>query len=173
MNSKEYSRREFLRTFAALSTTPLLVTMLSGCGESDPSGVALYGPGPVAAYGPYPPGITVSSMVFLDAQSNQVALSGNQSVPVHTSFILQFSTPMDVASVVAAIAFIDSNNNPVGFALSPGQTDQYSILVTIAPAADLLPNANYTLSVKDTAMDSSGNKLIVNTNASAAFKTAA
>jgi hypothetical protein len=167
MNSKDYSRREFLMTFAVLSTAPLLANMLSGCGI----GGGGDGPGPVS-YGPAPnPEVIVNGIVFLDAQSNQVNLSGNQTVPVHTSFIIQFSGLINVASVPAATTFIDSNNNPVAFTTSSGQSAQYSISVTITPTADLLPNSNYTLSIGDTATDSYGDKLIVDANASAAFKT--
>lgn len=109
-------------------------------------------------------------MIFLDAQSNQVTLSGNKSVPVHTSFIIQFSSPMNVTSVAAAIIFTDANNSPVAFNTS---WDQFDANVTITPKADLVPDTNYTLSVNDTAADSNGTRLTVDANASAAFTTAA
>jgi Bacterial Ig-like domain len=170
VNNKDYSRREFLRTFAALSTAPLLVNIL-GCGSDSGSGggnYALYGPSPVA-YGPNPVGVTVVRMIFLDDQTNQVALSGNQSVPVHTSFLIQFRGPMNVATVAAAITFADSNNSSVAFGTS---WDQYDVNLTITPTADLVPNVNYTLAVDDNATDSNGTRLTVNANASASFKTA-
>jgi hypothetical protein len=163
VNNKDYSRREFLRTFAALSSAPLLVNIL-GCGSDSTSGGGNY-----ALYGPNPVGVTVVRMIFLDDQTNQVALSGNQSVPVHTSFLIQFSGPMNVATVAAAITFADSNNSPVAFGTS---WDQYDVNLTITPTADLVPNVNYTLAVDDNATDSNGTRLTVNANASASFKTA-
>lgn len=165
MNSKDYSRREFLWAFASLSTAPLLANMLSGCGGAD-------NVEPIALYGPAPsPGVIVNGIVFLDAQSNQVNLSGSQTVPVHTSFIIQFSGPMNVASVATATTFVDSNNNPVAFTTSSDQNAQYSMSVTITPTVDLVHNTNYTLSIGNTATDAYGNKLIVNASSSAAFKT--
>lgn len=79
---------------------------------------------------------------------------------------------MNVASVAMAITFIDSNNNSVTFVTSSAYV-LYSIYVTITPTADLLPDTNYVLNVGDTAMDLYGNKLIVNANAPAAFRTLA
>lgn len=169
MNKKEYSRRDFLRTFAALSSAPLLAGMLTGCGTSDATTAALYGP-PQVAYGPYPAGVTVNGMVFLDAQSSWVTLSGNQDVPVRTSFVIQFSSPMNVTSVAAAITFTDANNSSVAFGAS---WDQYDVKVTITPSADLAPNTNYSLSVNGTAVDGNNTSLTVNANSTAAFKTAA
>jgi hypothetical protein len=160
MDKKGYSRRDFLKTFAALSTAPLLAASLQSCGSEAYPG-ALYGPGPA--------GVTVGRMVFLDAQSNQVQLAGNQSVPVHTSFLIQFSGPMNAASVATAIVFTDSNNSPVAYGTS---WDQYNVDVTITPSADLAHNTNYTLAVNDTATDSNGSRLTVNANSTAAFKTA-
>jgi len=153
-------------TFAALSTAPLLVSMLSGCGGNEQYAQALYGPPNV------PGSVTVNGMAFLDSQSNIINLSGNQTVPVHTSFIIEFNVPMNVAAVATAITFIDSNNSPVAFVISSDYVP-YSINFTITPTADLEQNTNYTLSIGDTATDSYGNKLIVNANASAAFKTSA
>jgi Bacterial Ig-like domain len=161
MNSKEYSRSEFLRTFAVLSSAPLLASMLAGCGSSESLPPNLYGPGPV--------NVTVGRMVFLDAQSNQVALSENQSVPVHTSILIQFSGPMNAASVVAAITFANTNNAPVAFGTN---WDQYDVNATITPSADLAPGTNYTLAVSGSATDSNGRGLTVNANSSASFKTA-
>jgi len=111
-------------------------------------------------------------MFFLDAQNNKINLwINNQAVPVHTSFVIQFGDSMNVASVAAAITFINSNNNPVAFALSSDQNAPCSVNVNITPTADLLPNTNYILSVNDTAVDCSGTKHIVKT--SAAFTTSA
>lgn len=172
MNSKDYSRRDFLRTFAALSAAPLLAGVLSGCGRAGTEQVNQVEHGTVALYGPSPTGVMVNGMVFLDAQSNQVQLSGNQAVPVHTSFVIQFGGLMNVASIAAAITFVDSSNNPVAFAASADQNAQYSVNITVTPTADLLPNTNYTLSINDTATDSYGNKLVINANASAPFRTA-
>jgi Bacterial Ig-like domain len=170
MNKKDYSRRDFLRTFAALSSAPLLVSMLAGCGTSDATPGAVYGP-VQAVYGPYPPGVVfVSIMVFLDAQSSWVTLSGNRNVPVHTSFVIHFSGPMNVASVAAAIAFTDANNSPVAFGTS---WDQYDVNVTITPSADLAQSTDYILSVNDTAIDANNTRLTVNANSTAAFKTTA
>jgi len=160
MDKKDYSRRDFLKTFAVLSTAPLLAATLQSCGEAYPG--ALYGPGPVGL-------VIVSMMDYLDAQSNRVVLWGNQSVPVHTSFLIQFSGPMNAASVATAIVFTDSNNSPVAFGTS---WDQYNVNVTITPSADLAHNTNYTLAVNDTATDSNGTRLTVNANSTAAFKTA-
>lgn len=158
MDREDCSRREFLRTFAALSTAPVIASVLSTC----------------AVYGANPPGeVTVNGMVFLDAQSNQVVLSGSQAVPVHASFVIQFNVTMNVASIAAAVTFLDSNNNPVAFAVSSDQNAAYSMNVTITPTADLVHNTNYMLSVNDTAADSYGTRLTVNANASAAFKTVA
>jgi Bacterial Ig-like domain len=118
--------------------------------------------------GPGPVGVTVGRMVFLDAQANQVTLSGNQSVPVHTSILIQFSSPMNAASVAAAITFIDSNNFPVASGTS---WYQYDVYATITPSADLAHNTDYTLAVNASATDSNGTRLTVNANASASFKT--
>lgn len=165
MNNNEYSRRDFLKAFAALSTAPLLVNMLSGCGSDAYPGAA-YGPGPVGL-------VVVSMMDYLD-QSNRVVLWGNQNVQVHTAFGIYFNNVlMNVATVEAAITFTDANSNPVAFTTSADQNAQYSTKVVVTPTADLAHNTNYILSVNDTATDSNGTRLMVNVNASASFKTAA
>lgn len=164
MDRKNYSRRDFLKTFAALSAAPLLANMIGGCGStsSEPLNQVAYGPNPSSP-------VYVNGMFFLDAQSNQMTLSGNQNVPVHTSFVIQFNDPMNVTSATAAITFIDANSNPVSYGTS---WDYYGMIATISPSADLAHAACYTLSVKDTATNLSGTRLTVNANASAAFKTA-
>jgi len=148
MSCKDYSRRQFLQTFG---------------GTEEPQ-APMYGPGQNF-------NVSVIGIVFLDAQSNQVNLSGNQTVPVHTSFVMKFSGLINVASVAAAISFIDLNNIPIAFITSSDQNAQYSTIVTLTPTADLLHNTNYALSIDNTATDSYGNKLIINANASATFKT--
>ncbi|HYA89011.1 MAG TPA: Ig-like domain-containing protein [Nitrospirota bacterium] len=165
MDDNDYSRREFLRAFAALSAAPLLASMLSGCGRENRGSPAMYGPAPAA--------VTVNGMVFLDAQSNQVNLSGAENVPVNASFVIQFSGLINVASVAAATTFLDSNNNHVAFLASSDQNAPYSMDVTITPTAALAQNTNYTVSVGDTATDYYGENLVLTANASASFRTAA
>jgi len=164
VDDNDYSRREFLRTFAALSAAPMLASMLSGCGRENSGIKTLYGPAPAM--------VAVNGMVFLDAQSNQVNLSGDQAVPVNASFIIQFSGLINVASVASATAFTDSHNDPVAFLASSDQNAQYSMNVTITPSAALAQNTNYALSVGDTATDYYGRNLVITANASASFKTA-
>ncbi len=164
MNSENYSRREFLRTFAMMSSAPLLASILSGCGSSTTTNEnkVMYGPSPVQP-------VLVVVMSFLDAQSSPVELSGSRNVPVHTSFIIQFNTAMDMNSVAAAISFVDSGSSPVVFTASP-QSD-WSIQVT--PSSDLASNSDYTLSVNNNAMSSGGSGLTVDAKSTATFKTGA
>ncbi len=159
MRTENYSRREFLKTFALISSAPLLVNVLAAC--SDPVAGAAYGPPPYTQ-------VSVTGIYFLDAQSHTVKLADNQNVPAHTSFTIQFNTAMNMDSVLTAITFVDSGNTPVAFAALA----QDERTMGLTPSADLAHNSTYTLSVNNNAVDASGNsRLLVDANATATFKT--
>jgi len=163
MAEKDYTRRAFLRKFAALSSASLLLSLHHGCGP-------VYGPKSV--YGPPPVG-SVTGIYFLDSQSNQVPLKGSDAVPVHTQFVISFSIDMLMSSVASAINFTDSGNNSVAYTKTWDTTNSQSRTIRVIPESDLLHNESYTLSVGPSAMDSYGRYLNVTADATAYFKTAA
>ena len=159
MDQNDYSRREFLKRFAALSSASLLLGM-TGCAE--------YGPSPVAAYGPGPAGDPrVTRIYSIDVNANRVVLADNQSVPIDSAFEIQFSTRMDTTAPLTVVLHDDTNNNAVALDL-PVWGNDYSASVT--PSAVLLNNTAYTLSVTD-ATSAAGKKLVIDSNAAASFKT--
>ncbi len=162
ISGKEFSRREFLRTFALLSSSTLLVGLNSGCGTS--SGV------PRALYGPAPPNVThpeVSSFYYMDAQSNHVTLDSNQNVPVQVACLIEFTKDMNTSKQVT-ISFSDAALNPVPF--SKSWQDARTLSVT--PSSSLSPGTSYTLGIGDDAEDTYGNTLYPPGGASITFKTA-
>ncbi len=162
MISGNFSRREFLRTFALLSSSSLLIGLNSGCGSSDPV--------PRVLYGPLPPNAThpeVSSVYYLDAQSNHVLLANNQNVPVQVACLMEFTKDMNT-SIPVAIALTDSTPAAVPFTRS--WQDARTIAVT--PSSPLAADTAYTLGVGDNAEDTYGNALYPPGGTSITFKTA-
>lgn len=150
------SRREFVKKFAMLSCSAL---MLSAMTIACPSGL---------------PRNALPSLIgiyFYDGDMNLVELRGNQTVPVHTRFVLVFSTDMNTdlhfGSYRTGITFEDSNSNPVGFTLGWGDARTLKLALN----ADLSINTDYILTV-DRAEDKLGNPLNDYADASATFRTA-
>jgi hypothetical protein len=163
MAHNEYSRRDFLKTFAALSSAPLLLGVNTGCGNNSlPQVGAVYGPPPVGS-------TTVSGIYFIDGQSNHVPLADNQNVPLHTSFLVEFSADINTYNATLdPVRITDSGNNALAHAIV--WTD--SRRVGITPSADLLPDSPYTLQLTDYIWDTNGDMVDLS-NASASFKTTA
>ncbi len=148
----------FLKKFAMLSAASLALSAVT---------LACYGPGPNT---PSVAGPEVSTMYFKDAQSNSVALYGNQNVPIHTTFMILFSTAMNTSGP-STVIFTDSNSNPVAFDKAWDNNIPSSLVVT--PTADLSLNTEYTLKMGGDAVDTSGNKIMLTDGATAIFKTTA
>jgi hypothetical protein len=164
LHRKDYTRREFLRTFAALSSASLLLSVSMGCGN-EPFVGGMYGPPPVGS-------TVVSGIYYVDAQSNNILLQGNQNVPVHTQFVINFSAAMLMSSVAGTINFIDSGNNSIACTKTWDTTNSQNSTIKVIPDSDLLHNESYKLSVGPSAMDSNGRYLNVTADATAYFKTA-
>jgi hypothetical protein len=167
MGGNAYSRREFLRTFAMLSSVSLLVGLNGGCGSSTPSPAPVYGP--VAVYGPPPINLTrpaVTAIYFSDSQSNKILLQNNQNVPVQVVIRIDFSKSMNTTAPVT-ISFADSAGSIVP--VSKSWANDLTLVVT--PISQLNINTTYTLSTGDDAQDTFGNKIILTIDATATFKT--
>lgn len=160
MMNDDCSRRDFLKKFALLSAGTLMLSATSLACYGPPGG-ALYGPGAVIT-------LRVNGMFFVDAQSNHVSLYGNQSVPIHTQFLIEFSQTMD-KSAPTTLSLTDSNNSPVADSKTWG--NDYTVHVT--PNSDLMHSADYTLRVGNDTVDINGNKLEITDTATAVFKTVA
>ncbi len=160
---KKFSRREFLRTFALLSSSTLFAGLNSGCGTSTSGPVAR------AAYGPPPPSVShpeVSSIYYLDSQSNHILLANNQNVPVQVSCMIEFIEDMNTA-IQVSIAFTDSTPAAVPFTQS--WPDARTLAVT--PSSPLAAGTMYTLGIGDDAEDTYGNTLYPPGGISITFKT--
>jgi Big-like domain-containing protein len=160
MDGNEYSRREFLRTFAVLSTASLVVGLNAGCSESRST---------PALYGPPPPNYThpeVISIYFIDSQSNRILLQNNQTVPIQVVCHIEFSKSMNTA-VPVTISFADSAGNTVPISKSW----QNDLTLVVTPVSQLLLNTTYTLSAGSDAEDTFGNKISLTADATASFKT--
>jgi hypothetical protein len=153
MDGNEYSRREFLKTFAMLSAASLIVGLNSGC--------AVYGP-PSAGTGP----LDVMTIYYLDSLSNTILLRNNQNVPVQVVCRIDFSKTMNTA-VPVTMSFADSAGNVVP--ISQAWANDLTLVVT--PISQLLFNTAYTLSVGNDAEDTFGNKITLTADATASFKT--
>jgi hypothetical protein len=157
MGGNEYSRREFLKTFAMLSSASL-VGLNSGCA------------GPVAmdAYGPPPANMRpeVTEVYFIDSQSTKIFLPNNQNVPVQVQCRIDFDKSMNTAAPVM-ISFADSAGNAVP--KSQAWANDQTMVVT--PVSQLLLNTAYTLSVGNDAEDTFGNKIVLTEVATATFRT--
>jgi hypothetical protein len=161
MTDDDYTRREFLKKFALLSAGTVLSATFLACRPE-----AVYGPGPVAP-------CRVSGMHFVDAQSNQVPLNGNQSVPVHTQFLIEFSTTMS-RSAPTTTTLTDSNSSPVAHSKTwdNGVSPYPNHAIIVVPSSDLANNMEYTLRVGNDAYDTSGNRIEITDTATAVFRTA-
>jgi hypothetical protein len=167
MGGNEYSRREFLRTFAMLSSASFVV-LNSGCGSSDPQdNRVLYGPAPV--YGPPPINLTrpvVTEVYIVDSQSNKILIQNNQNVPVQAVFRIDFSKSMNTTAP-ATISFTDSAGNAVP--ITKSWANDLTLVVT--PISQLNINTTYTLSAGNDAEDTFGNKIALTADATVSFKT--
>jgi hypothetical protein len=155
MLNDDSSRRDFLKKFALLSAGSLMLSATT---------LACYGPGPVSN-GPTIP-CTVSGMFFVDVQSHRAMLSGDQNVPVHTQFLIEFSKTMN-KSAATTVVFTDPNTNAVAYTTSWG--NDYALSVT--PVSDLSADHEYTLRVT-AAVSADGAVLEITNTATAVFKTA-
>lgn len=160
MAANKYTRRKFLKTFAALSSTALVTGLNATCGSNPPAKV-MYGPPPTGT-------AAVKSMYYWDSQSHQVALYDNQQVPLHTEFIIEFTAEVNMSSVSEHIVFIDSGKTAVSYDLISGS----NWIIGISPKFYLLRNTTYTLRIRDGALDIKGERIDL-ANATAVFKTVA
>lgn len=162
MDGNEYSRREFLRRFAMLSSASLL-GLNFGCSDAGPG--AEYGP--IALYGPAPVNNPmVSAIYFIDSQSNYIPLQNNQSVFILFACFIDFSKDMNT-SAPTTMAFTDASGNAVPFTKS--WINPRTLEVT--PITPLQFNTTYTLSVGNDAEDILGNKITLTADATATFIT--
>ncbi len=170
MGRNEYSRREFLKTFAMLSSASV-IGLSFGCAE--PQDGALYGPaalyGPVALYGPPPVNLVhpeVTAIYFIDDQSTRILLQNNQNVPVQVVCRIDFSKSMNTTMPVT-ISFTDPAENAVP--ISQAWANDLTLIVT--PTSQLLFNSAYALSVGNDAEDIYGNKITLTVDATVSFRT--
>ncbi len=171
MDNGGYSRRDFLATFAALSATPFLAGMLTGCGPDGLDAKSSYGPPPVIPAN----SALITGIYYLDAQSSRTALDTGAIVPLQPTIIIDFNAQMDVASVIAALSLSDLNGNNVACTVSANLNAQYSNEVTVVPSTALAPSTYYALRVTNAAVDIDGNHLYTpgGSTAGTAFKTTA
>ena len=158
MDKNEYSRREFLRGCAMLSSASLLIGLNSGCGPPDTRGLNV--PLPVENERP-----VVNSIYFTDSQATRIALQNNVNVPVQVVSLIDFSKSMNTAAPIK-ISFTDSAGNAVPFSESWAN----DLTLTVTPLSQLLFGTTYTLFVRD-AQDAFGNNIVLTANAGATFKT--
>lgn len=144
------SRREFLKKFAMLSGGMLMLsaTTVACSGTKDTALPSVIG------------------MYFYDGDRKKVELRENHTVPVHTQFVLVFSTDMNTGSYKTALTFADSNSAPIDFT----KTWEDARTLILTPLADLSLSTDYILTVND-AEDSTGNRLNDYAKASASFRT--
>jgi hypothetical protein len=154
MTHDECTRRAFLRKFAYLSAGAMTLSVTT---------MACYGPPPTANR----PATFVNAINYLDDQQHVYTLDNNQSVPVHLTILVSFSSAMDQSTPVS-LDFMDSANNVI----TNTQAWRDSLTLSVVPSSDLLYNTDYTFSVVD-AIDSKGAAIFISDTAKAAFKTAA
>lgn len=159
MDGNEYSRREFMRRFAMLTSLSLLIGLNNGCGFSDNSGLFTRLPDEAV-----PP--VVNSIYFTDSQANRIALKNNVNVPVQIVFLIDFSKSMNTVAPIT-ISFTDSAGNAVLFSKSWAN----DLTLTITPLSQLLLGTTYTLSVGRDAQDIFGNRIVLTPDAGATFTT--
>lgn len=124
----------------------------------------------LACYGPPPtanrPATIVNAIYYFDGLQQINTLDNNQSVPIHLTIFVSFSSAMDQSSPVS-LDFRDSADNVV----LNTQTWQNQLTLEIMPSPDLMNNMNYIFSVVDGA-DAKGAALSITNSSKAAFKTA-
>jgi Bacterial Ig-like domain len=165
MGGTEYSRREFLRRFAMLSSASL-IGLSFGCADTRED-APVYGP--VVAYGPPPINLTrpaVTAIYFIDSQSSTILLQNNQNVPVQVICRIDFSKSMNTA-VPVTISFDDS----AGTVVPVSQLWANDLTLVVTPISQLNINTTYTLSVGNDAEDTFGNKIVLTAAAAATFRT--
>ena len=166
MNKKTFNRREFLKRFALLSSTPIVTIGLSGCG----GGGAEYSPPPAPVYGPpaYEISPEVEGMYIHDSQVGDGILDDATDVPIDASFEVEFTKQMDFDSINAIHLDYNDDSNQIaieGSWLTPS-------IALIEPIAHLNPDGRYTLYVDETARDLDGNLIVLTEMSDAQFKTA-
>ena len=163
MDRNAYSRREFLKTFALLSSTSLIAGLSPGCGFSENPFP------PQAAYGPMPPENTtpeVAAIYYIDNQANRVLLPGNQSVPVQIVCRIDFSKAMNTTALIT-INFADS----AGYAVPISKAWTTDQTLTLTPVSQLASDTVYSVSVGSDAQDIYGNAIQLTAAAAASFRT--
>lgn len=162
MDANEYSRREFLRKFAMLSSASLLVGLNGGCGSSgSQDNRVLYGPLPAEFERP-----VVNSIYLTDSQSNRIPLQNNVNVPVQVVCLIDFSKSMNTTAP-AAISFSDAAGNSVP--VSTAWANDSTLVIT--PVSQLSFGTTYTLSLGNDAEDIFGNRIVLTADAGATFTT--
>ena len=94
-------------------------------------------------------------------------LSGASGIPVNALIDLQFSEPLDIASVVPNIQVM-ANGQPVPVLMALSSGDER---ITITPASGLQPNETYTVTIGGGISDLAG--LVLDNPGSFSFQTAA
>lgn len=152
MEDKNYSRRDFLISFATLSSASMLLSLSAGCG-------GVYGPAPVA-YG------RVSGIYYTDERSNLSILTNTQIVPIHTAFTIDFSVNMK-SDVLPIISFTELARNSEVICI---KTWKNNTTLIVTPSTPLVLNSAYKISIVD-AVDSNGNKISIDSFATITFNT--
>lgn len=160
----DYSRRQFLKKFAALSSASLLFGINAGCGPSStqdptPEVWAMYGPAPITDP-------AVSGIYYAVDHTTLLSLDGHQDVPIYCKFVINFTTRMNTATP-PVVTLVDNGNNAIVLKTPVWET---AFSASVMPSAALLNNSNYILSLTD-ATDETGNMILIDSSASATFKT--
>ena len=153
MMDDDYSRREFLKKFAYLSSGALVLSVTT---------TACYGP--MGAQQGYP---MVSGIYFVNTDGSNGLLQNSQNVPLQTKFKIEFTDDMNFEAP-ASVFLTGPANTPVGCDNNVWETNR---LLTVTPAQDLAPDTEYTLRVDDDAKDARGYNLWLTESATAVFKT--
>jgi hypothetical protein len=162
----DLNRRTFLKQFALLSSTPLLLQSLSGCSIG-----AEYGPPPLSEYGPPPVDDTspqVDGIYIHEPQSGSGVVDNASDVPVNASFEVEFTEAMNPATADSIHLHSDQANQEIEIDVAW----LTSRIVLITPVALLEHGMGYTLSVDATASDLEGNPIYLTRESSASFETA-
>ncbi len=153
MMNDDYSRREFLKKFAYLSSGALMLSVTT---------TACYGP--MGSQQEYP---MVSGIYFLDAEGRNMLLQNIQNVPLQTKFTIEFTDDMNTATP-ASVSLTGPANTSVGCDNKVWETVR---LLTVVPAENLAPDTEYTLRLGDDTKDARGYNLWLTESATAVFKT--
>jgi hypothetical protein len=163
MNDKGFNRREFLKKFALLSSTPLMAHCIYGC-DLRPSTGAVYGPAPPDDTAPEVYGIYLHVAQAGDGDLN---LNEDTNVPVDASFEVEFTEAMDITSINGIHIRCDNDDTEV----SIEGVWMTMLIALITPVSNLNQDSRYTLFVDESVKDQAGNLINLTQMSSASFET--